>query len=88
MLTGGYRELAEDGYTFVNQDIGGRYRSFGTFVMQRPIRSSDSTATGIDETTDAYDTIEWLLKNIQANVIRATVLPSWRDYETRPAPGA
>ncbi len=73
-LTGGYRELAEDGYIFVNQDIRGRYRSGGTFVMQRPIRSNDSVATGIDETTDAYDTIEWLLKNIPGNNGRVGML--------------
>ena len=74
MLTGGYRELAEDGYIFVNQDIRGRYRSGGTFVMQRPIRSADSAATAIDETTDAYDTIEWLLKNIPNNNGRVGML--------------
>ncbi len=67
MLTGGYKELAEDGYIFVNQDIRGRYRSGGTFVMQRPLRSADSLRTGIDESTDAYDTIDWLLKNIPNN---------------------
>jgi uncharacterized protein len=67
MLTGGYTELAEDGYIFVNQDIRGRYRSGGTFVMQRPLRSADSLRTGIDESTDAYDTIDWLLKNIPNN---------------------
>lgn len=74
MLTGGYRELAEDGYVFVLQDIRGRYRSGGTFVMQRPIRSADSAATAIDETTDAYDTIEWLLKNIPNNNGRVGML--------------
>ena len=67
MLTGGYKELAEDGYIFVNQDIRGRYRSGGTFVMQRPLRSADSLRTGIDESTDAYDTIDWLLTNIPNN---------------------
>ncbi len=67
MLTGGYKELAEDGYIFVNQDIRGRYRSGGSFVMQRPLRSADSLRTGIDESTDAYDTIEWLIKNIPNN---------------------
>jgi uncharacterized protein len=66
-LLGGYRELAEDGYIFVFQDIRGRYRSGGTFVMQRPLRSADSLTTGIDESTDAYDTIEWLLKNVPGN---------------------
>ena len=66
-LLDGDRELAEDGYIFVFQDIRGRYRSGGTFVMQRPLRSADSLTTGIDESTDAYDTIEWLLKNVPGN---------------------
>lgn len=67
MLTGGNKELAEDGYVFVLQDIRGRYRSGGTFVMQRPLRDAGSSATTIDESTDAYDTIEWLLKNVPNN---------------------
>ena len=57
MLTGGYRELAEDGYIFVMQDIRGRFRSQGTFVMQRPLRGADAPSGSIDESTDAYDTI-------------------------------
>ena len=45
-LTGGYKELAEDGYIFVFQDIRGRYRSQGTFVMQRPPRPVDCAREG------------------------------------------
>ena len=57
------KELADEGYIFVFQDIRGRYQSEGTFVMQRPARErGDSTA--IDEGTDTYDTIEWLLKSV------------------------
>jgi uncharacterized protein len=67
LLRGGYRELAEDGYIWVFQDIRGRYRSGGTFVMQRPLRSADSAKTGIDESTDAYDTIDWLMKNVRGH---------------------
>jgi len=65
MLTSGLRELAEEGYIFVMQDIRGRYRSQGGFVMQRPLR--DSGSTSIDESTDAYDTIDWLVKNVPNN---------------------
>jgi putative CocE/NonD family hydrolase len=54
--------LAEDGYIFVFQDIRGKYGSEGEFVMQRPARAPGSTA--IDEGTDTYDTIEWLIRNI------------------------
>ena len=65
MLMGGLKELAEEGYIFVEQDIRGRYRSQGGFVMQRPMRDSGSTA--IDEATDAYDTIDWMVENIPNN---------------------
>jgi len=58
-----YKALADDGYIFVFQDIRGKFRSEGTFVMQRPARAPGDT-TSLDEGTDTYDTIEWLLKNI------------------------
>lgn len=61
---GSIKELADDGYIFAFQDIRGRYKSEGTFVMQRPPRRGRS---GIDEGTDAYDTIEWMLKNVPNN---------------------
>ncbi len=55
--------LAPDGYIFVYQDIRGRFASEGRFVMQRP----PAAPGGIDEGTDAYDTIDWLLKNVPRN---------------------
>src|SRR5687768_4916277 len=59
-------ELTADGYIFVFQDIRGRFKSDGQFVMLRqPRESKDSKA--IDESTDAYDSIEWLLKNVPKN---------------------
>ena len=57
------QSLAPDGYIFVYQDIRGRFGSEGQFVMQRQVASGG----GIDEATDAYDTIEWLLKNVTGN---------------------
>lgn len=57
------RELAAEGYIFVFQDIRGRYKSEGKFVMQRPPRDKNDPKA-IDESTDAYDSIAWLLKNI------------------------
>lgn len=56
-------ELAADGYIFVLQDIRGRFKSEGEFVMLRQPRDSKDTKA-IDESTDTYDTIEWLLKNV------------------------
>jgi hypothetical protein len=68
-----YKELAAEGFIFVLQDIRGRYGSEGQFVMQRPIR--DRTKPGsIDEGTDTYDTIDWLLKNVPGNNGRAGLL--------------
>src|SRR5258708_23528381 len=55
-----------DGYVFVFQDIRGRYGSEGQFVMNRPVHDA-SNPKGVDESTDTYDTIEWLVKNVPNN---------------------
>ena len=59
-------ELAASGYIFVYEDIRGRYESEGQFVMNRPIVAHNGK-NDVDETTDAYDTIDWLLKNVPGN---------------------
>jgi len=59
-------ELAASGYIFVYEDIRGRYKSEGSFVMNRPIVAHNS-ASDVDETTDARDTVDWLLKNVPGN---------------------
>jgi len=59
----GDQHFYADGYIFVYQDIRGRYGSGGNFEMNRPVRDPNDP-TGVDETTDTYDTIEWLLKNL------------------------
>ncbi len=56
-----------DGYVFVFQDIRGKFRSEGQFVMQRPPRVNRADPKAIDESTDAYDTISWLLINVPNN---------------------
>ncbi|MDQ6828827.1 MAG: CocE/NonD family hydrolase [Gemmatimonadota bacterium] len=61
-----YAELATEGYIFVFQDIRGRYTSEGQFVMMRQMRNKKDPKA-IDESTDTYDTIDWLLKNIAHN---------------------
>ncbi len=61
-----YADLVPDGYIFVFQDIRGRYGSEGKFVMLRPIHDA-TDAKGIDESTDTYDTIDWLVKNVPHN---------------------
>ena len=57
-------DFLEDGYIFVFQDGRGTYQSEGEWINLRPVRSDDS---GIDEATDSYDTIEWLVTNISGN---------------------
>ena len=59
-------DMAADGYIFVYQDIRGRYKSEGQYVMQRFPRDKKD-AKAIDESTDTYDTFDWLLKNIPNN---------------------
>lgn len=56
------------GYIFVYQDVRGRYKSEGAFEQIRPRNPG-----GVDETTDAYDTVDWLLKNIPNHNGRAGV---------------
>ncbi|MEP6689536.1 MAG: CocE/NonD family hydrolase, partial [Gemmatimonadaceae bacterium] len=75
------KELADEGYIFVFQDIRGRYSSEGTFVMQRPPRRDRADRKAIDESTDAFDTIDWLIKTLPANNGRVGMLgisyPGW-----------
>ncbi len=57
------REFVEDGYIRVYQDIRGMHGSQGTWVLTRPIIGPLNT-TKVDESTDAYDTIDWLVKHV------------------------
>src|SRR6202162_6569380 len=58
-----YADMIPEGYIFVFQDIRGRYCSEGQVVMDRPIHDP-SDAKGVDESTDPYDRIVWLVKNV------------------------
>jgi putative CocE/NonD family hydrolase len=73
-------ELAAEGFIFVFQDIRGRFGSEGKFVMLRPPRDKRDLKA-IDESTDTYDTIEWLLKQVPHNNGRVGMLgvsyPGW-----------
>jgi hypothetical protein len=75
-----YSEMLKQGYIFVIQDIRGRFGSEGQFVMLRPPRDAANTAA-IDESTDAYDTVAWLLKNVPGHNGRAGITgisyPGW-----------
>jgi predicted acyl esterase len=66
-IASSYKELAEDGYIFVFEDIRGRYKSEGTFVMQRAPKPVDAPGQAIDETTDTNDSIDWMLAQVSNN---------------------
>jgi putative CocE/NonD family hydrolase len=59
------RELANDGYIFVFQNLRGRFKSEGVFKLSSQVKLNDPNDT--NETTDAYDTIDWLIKNVPKN---------------------
>jgi putative CocE/NonD family hydrolase len=59
------RELAEDGYIFVIQNLRGRFKSEGVFELSSQVDLTNPKA--VNETTDAYDTIDWLVKNVPSN---------------------
>ncbi len=67
------KALAEDGYIFAFQDIRGKFGSEGVFVMQRPARAPGDTRS-LDEGTDTWDTIDWLVKNVPPNNGRVGML--------------
>jgi putative CocE/NonD family hydrolase len=72
-----YPEFAAAGYIFVREDIRGRYRSEGTFVMMRPLAAHHDARLypqDVDESTDAYDTAGWLVANVPHNNGRVGVL--------------
>ena len=55
---------AEEGFIFVYQDVRGKFKSEGDFVVMRPHKAVKQGKQDTDESSDTYDTIEWLLKNI------------------------
>jgi hypothetical protein len=75
-------EFVNDGYVRVYQDIRGMHRSQGTWVLTRPI-VGPLNKTGIDESTDAYDTIDWLVKHVpESNGKVATIGSSYLGFTT------
>src|SRR5450830_737529 len=62
LLPQGDDTLVEHGYIRVYQDVRGKYGSEGDYVMTRPLRGP-LNGTRVDHSTDAWDTIDWLVKN-------------------------
>jgi len=72
------REWVDDGYIIVDQDVRGKYGSEGDYVMTRPpVGQLNPTKT--DDTTDAWDTIEWLVKNVPESNGRVGMIGSSYD---------
>jgi uncharacterized protein len=60
-------EFAEEGFIFVYQDVRGCFMSEGDYVNMRPVRDSYRGAADTDETTDNYDTVDWLVTHVANN---------------------
>lgn len=60
-----FKELAQDGYIIVIQNLRGRFKSEGVFKLTSQVNLADPAST--NETTDAYDSIDWLVKHVANN---------------------
>ena len=64
---GSSTSFAQDGFIFVYQDVRGRFLSEGEFMDMRPEKDVINGTADVDESTDTFDTIDWLLKNVPNN---------------------
>jgi len=60
-------EFDRAGYIFVYQDVRGKFRSEGAFEVIRPLAPEPKSQADVDESTDNYDTIEWILANVEGH---------------------
>ncbi|HEY2865617.1 MAG TPA: CocE/NonD family hydrolase [Pyrinomonadaceae bacterium] len=60
-------QFAREGYIFVYEDVRGRYMSEGQFLDERPQQVAHDKPAEVDESTDTYDTVDWLVKNVVNN---------------------
>ena len=67
------KDFIKEKYIFVYQDVRGRYMSEGNFQEMTPAIDHKKSNTDVDESSDTYDTIDWLLKNIKNNNGRAGI---------------
>ena len=65
-VSGSLKTFAKDSFILVTQDVRGRYGSEGEYVHVRPFKPNKGAAEA-DESSDAWDTIDWLLKNVPNN---------------------
>lgn len=59
--------LIKEGYIFVFQDVRGKYMSEGTYMDVRPHNPNKTSNKDVDESSDTYDTVDWLIKNARNN---------------------
>jgi putative CocE/NonD family hydrolase len=75
-----YADMAADGYIFIFQDIRGKFKSQGSMEIHQPIIHLKQPGT-VDESTDTWDTIEWLLHHVPHNNGKAGITgisyPGW-----------
>jgi putative CocE/NonD family hydrolase len=75
-----FYEMAAEGYIFVFQDIRGKYKSQGRMEIHQPLIHQKQQGA-VDESTDTWDTIDWLLHNIKNNNGKAGIVgisyPGW-----------
>jgi putative CocE/NonD family hydrolase len=73
--------VVEDGYIRVVQDVRGKYGSEGDYVMNRPVHGPQNP-TAVDDATDTYDTIDWLVKHVpESNGKVGTIGISYDGFE-------
>jgi len=65
--TSHWSEYLKEGYIFVIQDVRGRWMSEGEFVDVRPFKPYKVTKKDFDESSDTYDSVDWLVKNVADN---------------------
>jgi putative CocE/NonD family hydrolase len=66
--------ILREKYIFVSQDVRGRYMSEGSFEEMTPHKATKKSKKDTDESTDTFDTTEWLLKNIKNNNGRVGII--------------
>jgi len=59
--------MMKEGYIFVYQDVRGRWKSEGTWTNMTPVIDNKKSKKDVDEGSDTYDTIDWLIKNVAYN---------------------
>lgn len=75
-----YENMAKEGYIFVFQDIRGKFKSEGTMEIHQPLIHA-TQKNAVDESTDTYDAVDWLIKNVHGNNGKAGIVgisyPGW-----------